>query len=134
MDLRAAVADAAEIGPFFTLATELAEPGWRPFAELCDSTSLRERVETARSFLGERLREPAIDERATASMQFLGMAARLVSPALAVAVGAAGTVLSVSPDALRWRAAEGGRVEYGLPFVEGVEADAAAFENYVLTN
>ena len=75
---------AAEVGPFFVLDRWTPDAGWRPMRELVDPDVLAERVAAARELLAERSRVglDEIEERATASIVFLGLAARLVSPAV----------------------------------------------------
>jgi FhuF-like iron-sulfur protein len=126
-----ALREVAGLGPFFTVATDVREPGWQPLAELTEPQALRERVATACAFLAERFRVPPdeIDERAVASMQFLGTAARLLSPALATAV--CHGVLPAG-GSTHWRPSEGGRVEFALLDSVAQDADAAAFERFVL--
>lgn len=126
-----ALREVAGLGPFFTLAAE-AGPGWRPLAELTDGDALRERVETASAFLSERfgVADEAIDRRAVASMQFLGTAARLISPTLATAV-CHGVLPAL--ERVEWRPSEGGRVEFALPSSKHQhDADAPAYEQLVL--
>ncbi|MEV7397680.1 (2Fe-2S)-binding protein [Aeromicrobium sp. NPDC092404] len=101
---------AAEVGPFFVLDRWIADAGWRPLTELIDRPDvLAERVTTARSMLAERSRVPVdeIEERATASIVFLGLAARLVSPAFAAAA-LADRVPDLHLDALWWQPVTGG--------------------------
>lgn len=70
---------------------------------------MRDRVAAARSSLAERAGLPLeqIEERAAASISFLGLAARLVAPALG---GAAllGSVPDPHPAAVRWQPLVGG--------------------------
>ncbi len=75
---------AAEVGPFFVLDRWTPDAGWRPMRELVDPDVIGERVAAARELLAERSRVglDEIEERATASIVFLGLAARLVSPAV----------------------------------------------------
>lgn len=101
---------AAEIGPFFVLDRWSAETGWRPLRELIDQPDvLVERVEAARAMLAERSRVPVaeIEERATASIVFLGLAARLVSPAFGCAA-VAGHVPDLRLESLWWKPVVGG--------------------------
>ncbi|MDR7087970.1 hypothetical protein J2X11_002809 [Aeromicrobium panaciterrae] len=101
---------AAEVGPFFVLERWSADAGWRPLSELVDSPDvLRERVAAAREMLAERSRVSftEIEERATASIVFLGLAARLVSPSLACAA-LADHIPNLSLDALWWKPVVGG--------------------------
>jgi hypothetical protein len=101
---------AAEIGPFFVLDRWSPDAGWRPLTELVERPDvLVERVAAARAMLAERSRVAVdeIEERATASIVFLGLAARLVSPAFACAV-LAERVPGLRLDALWWKPVVGG--------------------------
>lgn len=106
----AALALAAEIGPFFVLDRWAAGGAWRPLAELVERPDvLVERVAAARGLLAERSRVPVgeIEERAAASIVFLGLAARLVSPAFACAA-IAEHVPDLRLDTLWWKPVVGG--------------------------
>lgn len=101
---------AAEIGPFFVLDRWSPDAGWRPLTELVERPDvLVERVATARAMLAERSRVAVdeIEERATASIVFLGLAARLVSPAFACAA-LAERVPDLRLDSLWWKPDVGG--------------------------
>ncbi|WP_033295621.1 (2Fe-2S)-binding protein [Amycolatopsis jejuensis] len=78
----------AGLGPFFTVDTHAAgEPPapWRPLPEvLDDGPVLRERIAQNRAVLGGDF----VELRVAASIAHLGLAARLLSPALGLAVGA----------------------------------------------
>ena len=101
---------AAEVGPFFVLDRWSPDAGWRPLRELVERPDvLDERVAAAREMLAERSRVEVdeIEERATASIVFLGLAARLVSPAFACAA-LADRVPDLQLDALWWQPTVGG--------------------------
>jgi hypothetical protein len=101
---------AAAVGPFFALDQWAADAGWRPLAELAERPDvLTERVSAARTMLAGRSRVPVeeIEERATASIVFLGLAARLVSPAFGSAA-LAGRVPDLRLDTLWWQPTAGG--------------------------
>ncbi len=101
---------AAEVGPFFVLDRWTADAGWRPLRELAERPDvLVERVAAAREMLAERSRVEVdeIEERATASIVFLGLAARLVSPAFACAA-LADRVPDLQLDSLWWQPTVGG--------------------------
>ncbi|GAA3523660.1 (2Fe-2S)-binding protein [Aeromicrobium panaciterrae] len=96
---------AAAVGPFFVLDRWTADAGWRPLSELVERPDvLAERVRAAREMLAERSRVTVdeIEERATASIVFLGLAARLVSPPFACAA-LADHLPSLSLAALWWQ-------------------------------
>ncbi len=101
---------AAGVGPFFVLDTWTDHAGWRPASELVERPDvLLERVASARQMLANRSRVPVdqIERRATASIVFLGLAARLVSPSFACAV-LADHVPDLRLDRLWWKPVEGG--------------------------
>jgi hypothetical protein len=92
-DPAAALAEAAGWGPFFAVATHAPGAGpdapWRPLREVADDPEvLRDRVARVRTFLaaGNGRDLEGIPVRVAASVTHLGLTARLVSPALAVAV------------------------------------------------
>jgi ferric iron reductase protein FhuF len=103
---------AAAVGPYFAVATAADGPQWLGLDRLVsEPEQLRERVATARSVLAERCgRAPeAIDERAAASIHFLGLAARLISPAFGAAV-LTGTVPRLDPSSVHWQRVDGGPI------------------------
>ncbi|MGF7239015.1 MAG: (2Fe-2S)-binding protein, partial [Frankia sp.] len=84
-----ALAAAGDIGPFFAVTHSPKGPGWVPLGDLVsDAAVLVARVEAARAVIARSARQqPAsVDPRIAASIVFLGIAARLVSPPLAAAV------------------------------------------------
>lgn len=89
-------------GPFFALSTADG-PGWEEFPE-----DLAGRVAQTRAEL-ERRSGHRVEHRVAASITHLGLAARLVAPALAVA-GLTGSVPDLRPSNLRWRPQPGGAV------------------------
>ncbi|MBE2998931.1 (2Fe-2S)-binding protein [Nocardiopsis sp. HNM0947] len=106
---REAVADIARIGGFFDVTShpDLADsaPGegpWRPLAEVWGPDVLGSRIERTRRLFAERMdiTPEEVEPRVAASVLYQGMAARLVSPAMAAAV-VHGVV--PEPGALRWR-------------------------------
>jgi FhuF 2Fe-2S C-terminal domain len=110
VDASAALAAAAEVGPYFVIGPSPAGPRWRPLTVLtADPAVLRERVGHARRVIaGQAGLDPQrVEERAAASIVFLGLASRLVSPALAAAV-LGGVVPRLTAGALYWRPVDGG--------------------------
>jgi hypothetical protein len=102
------------LGPFFTTHTHdagaTAQPPWRPMGELVtDPTVLADRVGTVREYLAAGGGRPpeAVALRVAASVTHLGLVARLVSPVLAVAVGA-GALLDVELADTWWQPTVGG--------------------------
>lgn len=119
---------AAAIGPYFALDDVADGPGWQPFSAYLDGTgALRDRVAAARTLLAARAGVPldAIDERATASIHFLGVAARLVAPALATAVSAE-MVPVLTPATVHWRPVDGGAVPMALTAPTAARGDRLA--------
>jgi FhuF 2Fe-2S C-terminal domain len=107
--IAAALESAGSLGPFFTVDTSPDvpdDPLWRPLTELY-GRALPDQVTGARMRLGDS--EP----RVAASLLFQGIAARLWSPALALA--ADGIVLDLDPARVYWRAASPGPVLLAVP-------------------
>jgi len=121
---RDALAAGAQAGPYF--AVEPADTGqldWRPLRELLVDATLDERVGTAQAFL-QRLTGGEVERRACASIDALGVAARLVSPPLAAAV-LAGVVPGLDLDRVSWRAVEGGPLPLAYELSAGRDVDSA---------
>lgn len=113
MSLRHAVDDIAGIGQFFTATAnpaEVVDDSWRPLRELyTDPAPLADRIRQVRDALGSTERSArgtsiGADERVAASITYQGLAARLVSPMIALA-SVHGLVPPWSPDTLHWRPA-----------------------------
>lgn len=101
---------AAEVGAYFVVDRWSDGDGWRPLSELAERPDvLTERVTTARTMLAGRSRVPVdqIELRATASIVFLGLASRLVSPSFACAV-LADRVPDLRLERLWWKPVPGG--------------------------
>lgn len=100
-------------GPFFELTLVGGRPdgGWEAFAELVDPAgqALARRVSAVRAALaaGRGIAEAAVEERVAASVAQLGLAARLVAPALAATV-LTGAAPRLDPLRLYWRDELGG--------------------------
>ncbi|BCJ35706.1 hypothetical protein Athai_32090 [Actinocatenispora thailandica] len=115
------VAMLAGLGPFFAVqafdpATPPGPP-WRPMRELTDDPAvLTDRVERVRAGLAMAagVAPTAVEERVAASVTQLGLMARVLSPALAVAVET-GTVLPWSLRNLYWQPALGGPFPFAVP-------------------
>jgi len=110
VDASAALAVAAQAGPYFVIEPSPAGPRWQPLTELtAGPAALRERVTHARRVIASRagLDPQQVEERAAASIVFLGLASRLTSPALAAAV-LGGVVPRLTAGALYWRPVDGG--------------------------
>jgi hypothetical protein len=109
----------AELGGYFAVASHdpdsaIAAP-WLPLEALTGSAPvLRDRIAAVRSALAAAAgREPqAVEFRVAASVTHLGIAARLISPALGMAV-VSGAVQRMS--AARWQPALGGAFPLSLP-------------------
>lgn len=96
-------AEYGDWGPFFAVRIETDPPGWRPLRDLLeDPRVLADRVAAVRAYLGDRA---AV--RVAASVTQLGVAARLVAPALASFVHS-GRFLAVGPDDAWYRSELGG--------------------------
>lgn len=140
------IAELAALGPFFAALTHPddappREP-WRSMGELAhDPAVLGERIAAVRGFLaaGGGQRPDAVEERVAASVAHLGLVARLVSPALALAVLGGAAPTGVSLARLRWQPTLGGPWPLSLPHSAvtiGADADperlAAALARHVL--
>lgn len=122
---------AAQVGTFFVLDRWTADAGWRPLRELAERPDvLVERVAAARRLLAGRSRVPVdqIEERAAASIVFLGLAARLVSPAFACAA-LADQVPDLSIERLWWKPVEGGPWPMARSAGEPLDPAAPVAEN-----
>lgn len=104
----------AALGPFFALHTHdggrPASPPWRSMRELTDRPdTLRERVDRVRSHLAASgaPRTEDVERRVAASVTHLGLTARVVSPALALAA-LEGVTTPPRLDDLRWQPVLGG--------------------------
>jgi hypothetical protein len=108
-DGMAALRAAAAVGPYFAVEPWTPDGGWRPLADLATDAVVGERVSAARTVIAGSAGIPpgSVEPRVAASIVFLGLAARLVSPPLAAAV-LAGTVPQLTGEALWWRPVRGG--------------------------
>ena len=99
-----ALAEAARVGPFFILEPWCSSGQWRPLHELISDPALSDLVSHTRSVLALRARIAAneIEERVAASVMFLGLVSRLVSPQLGAAV-LGGVVPDLTVTDLWWR-------------------------------
>jgi FhuF 2Fe-2S C-terminal domain len=130
VDARPALEAAAGLGPYFVWQPWDGEAGWRPLAQLTDAEVVAERVENSRNTLMRMsgLDRADIGVREVASITFLGIASRLVSPLLgAAAVG--GAVPAPDRERMWWRAVPGGPVPIAVHRITAVDCgdrDAAA--------
>ncbi|HEY4005420.1 MAG TPA: (2Fe-2S)-binding protein [Pseudonocardia sp.] len=101
-DLRAALDDVALLGPFYAATAnpaEVVDDSWRPLRALyTDPEPLATRIDQVAVALGTE------DQRVAASITYQGLAARLVSPLIALAA-VHGLTATWSPDTLHWRRA-----------------------------
>ncbi|GIF15992.1 ferric iron reductase FhuF-like transporter [Actinoplanes teichomyceticus] len=102
---------AGRLGPYFAWQPWDGDPAWRPLPQLWDEPAIAERVATARDTLVRMsgLDHDAIGVRESASITFLGLASRLLSPLLAAAT-AGGALPLPGGDRLWWRPAPAGPV------------------------
>ncbi|MGH3718070.1 MAG: (2Fe-2S)-binding protein [Pseudonocardiaceae bacterium] len=133
----AVVRDLAAFGPFFAVHTHTPNSGprepWHAMNELVeDPDVLRDRVAAVRARLAAAGGQApdAVEVRVAASVTHLGLIARLVSPALAVAV-IAGDLLEVDLARVRWQRVLGGAFPLSVPLdagttVEGHEPERLA--------
>ncbi|WP_329181889.1 (2Fe-2S)-binding protein [Streptomyces sp. NBC_01477] len=112
----AVIEEIAALGPFFAVSLHpaAAPPAgpWQPMS----GPLLAERAAGVRAYLAASGGQgpDAVEPRVAASVAHLGLAARLVSPALAAAV-LYGRPLHYDLDAVRWQPALGGPVPVSLP-------------------
>ncbi|WP_433887664.1 (2Fe-2S)-binding protein [Streptomyces sp. CA-111067] len=112
----AVIEEIAALGPFFAVRTHpVGEPPplpWQPMGE----RQLGERVTAVREWLAAAGGQPtgSVELRVAASVAHLGLAARLVSPALAAAV-LHRRPLACDVGDLRWQPVLGGPVPLSLP-------------------
>ena len=129
VDAAAALAVAACAGPYFALEPWAEGAGWRQASlPVTDPAVLADQVAHARAVIAGRagIAPAEVTERVAASIVFLGLAARLVSPSLGAAV-LGGVVPYLTLDNLWWRPHEGGPVPLAAGPVTGREiGDAAA--------
>lgn len=121
VDAAEALAAAAGAGPYFALEPWAEGAGWRQASLLVsDPAALAERVTHARAVIARRAGVAAaeVTERVAASIVFLGLASRLVSPSLgAVVLG--GVVPYLILDNLWWRPVDGDPVPLAVGPVTG---------------
>jgi ferric iron reductase protein FhuF len=128
----AVVDDLSTLGPFFAVQTH--RPGsippepWHAMNELVENPDvLMDRVAAVRSRLatvGDQAPD-SVELRVAASVTHLGLVARLVSPALAVAV-TSGELLEVDLDSTRWQRVLGGA--FPLSVQRDADADASGLD------
>lgn len=138
-DLVAGLHQAAQIGPYF--ATEdVHGPGWSPVAALLGAPAVHTAVVAAtRRDLAYRQndRVSSIELRVAASIHFLDVAARLLSPVLATAV-LSDAVPALTPRNTWWRPRRSGGLTIGFtavraePSGEGADAAAGQLRSLVL--
>jgi ferric iron reductase protein FhuF len=111
----AALQQAAQVGPYFT--TEVVHgSGWSPLAAILGNPALNgDIVAATRRDLAQRqhARPSGIEVRVAASIHFLDIAARLVSPVLAAAL-LADTVPALTPRNIWWRPRRSGALAIGI--------------------
>jgi hypothetical protein len=129
VDAAEALAAAAGAGPYFALEPWAEGAGWRQASLLVsDPAALASQVTHARAVIaGQAGVAPAeVAERVAASIVFLGLASRLVSPSLGAAV-LGGVVPHLTLDNLWWRPVASGPMPLAVGPVTGREiGDAPA--------
>ncbi|HEX5346557.1 MAG TPA: (2Fe-2S)-binding protein [Pseudonocardiaceae bacterium] len=128
----AVVGDLAAFGPFFAVQTHhrgsIPPDPWHAMNELVDNPDvLMDRVAGVRSRLATAGGQApdGVELRVAASVTYLGLVARLVSPALAAAV-TSGELLQVDLDSTRWQPVLGGA--FPLSVQRGADADASGHD------
>jgi hypothetical protein len=117
----AVVRDLAALGPFFAVQTHapnsLPREPWHAMNELVeDRDVLRDRVDAVRARLAAAGGQApdAVELRVAASVTHLGLVARLISPALAVAV-TSGELLEIDLGSTWWQRMLGGAFPLSVP-------------------
>jgi ferric iron reductase protein FhuF len=131
MDAGPALSVAAELGPYFSWA-RWPQPGqWRPLGDLLAGDVAAERVDAAREALRTMFGVDldAAPARVVASVTFLGLAARLVSPLLGAAV-VGGALPTPAVGQLWWRPVAGG--PWPMAFHQATATDAAGLDDATL--
>jgi ferric iron reductase protein FhuF len=122
-----ALADVAQVGPYFSVEVdpEIADhPLWRPLTALYDA-ALPDQIAAVRLRLGTS------EDRVAASLLFQGVAGRLWSPVLAMAV-VHGRVPDLDPARTYWRAASPGPIVLATPGAPALPADPAALRRVIV--
>jgi hypothetical protein len=130
VDAAQALAAAGGAGPYFAVERWAEDAGWRQASLLAsDPAVLADRVTHARAVIARRagIAAAEVTERVAASIVFLGLASRLVSPSLGAAV-LGGVVPYLTLDNLWWRPVDGGPVPLAVrgPVTGREIGDAAA--------
>jgi len=119
----------AAFGPYFAVGTHrpagALPPPWMPLSVLLESpAALRVRATAVRAALAAERPAAAVEFRVAASVAQLGLVARLLSPAIAVAA-AYGQVLELDPVTVWWQPVLGAPFPLSLP-ADAIGAQAGA--------
>jgi hypothetical protein len=122
-----ALVTAAQFGPFFRWEPWSPDAGWLPWTSLSDDDVVAQRVEAARETLIGMFGLPPdqVPMRVVASVTFLGWAARIVSPLLAVVV-TGGHLPAPRPDEIWWQPSPGGPLPVAYEKKQEMKAEALA--------
>jgi hypothetical protein len=125
--LTSVLAEISDWGPFFAVQTHdtSAPSRWRPMRELSDDSDvLRQRVLAVRAYLAGAggQRPERVPVRVAASVTHLGMVARLISPALGMAVHT-GWFPALNLVDLWWQPEMGGAFPLAIGAVERADPD-----------
>jgi ferric iron reductase protein FhuF len=117
----------SETGPFFEVTGGPLDESWRPLRDLLQPEVLRGQVDALRRSLAARhgVELDEIDARAAASLHFLAVAARLVSPVLA-GIARHGVTLDTDLGLGWWRPGTDGPIPLGWAPVHPVAVTSAA--------
>jgi ferric iron reductase protein FhuF len=124
-DPAAALQKVAQIGPYFA-TQQVAGPGWHPMAALLGEPAVNGAVvDATRRDLASRhaARLSSVELRVAASIHFLDVAARLVSPVLAAGV-LADTIPTLTPRNTWWRPRRSGALTIGITAAAAEQAPA----------
>ncbi|GIF66640.1 hypothetical protein Ais01nite_46750 [Asanoa ishikariensis] len=120
-----ALAAAAAVGPYFAWEAWSAGAGWHPYTDLLKPSVLAERVAVARSTLVSAfgLAEEDVPVRVVASVYFMGVAARLLSPPLGAAIAGGALPLATRAN-LWWRPVPSGPMPIAYGVLRAVPASS----------
>ena len=123
-DIASALRAAAGFGPYCTWEPWDGAAGWRPLRDLLDADVVADRVMAGRQALARMagLAPGDVAERVAASIVFLGLASRLLSPPLAAAC-VSGVLPVPDFERIRWQPVESGPMPIAWHDLDAALAD-----------
>jgi ferric iron reductase protein FhuF len=127
MDAGDLLREISTVGAYFDVQPAAVEGAWSPLRELFDPDVLTARVNRVRAVLAERtgLDADDLDARACASIHFLALSSRVLSPVLA-GVALRGVALDPDPEQMWWQAVDGGPIPLAWASFARSRASSAA--------